>query len=242
MVSSAAVVALSAVLLLIQCAVAAASAAEQRQTGPIECIEVSGYHGCWHTIAAIHAAKTLKAKGLVQTIIVRRAGSQHVPTFADEDVAAFKAYTADMPHTADWDGQSPRIVIDRDAQSAMGASPFIRAFSQHFAGPADFGLPPMRDDLWRMALTEKALPLLAVAGLSRVPAFFSVDPPGEPLHGVRGAGGLLLYDDLDGRPTVYARHSLDPSVDPDLKALLDHVTSQLGLAMEDYAEYRNTYL
>jgi len=146
-------------------------------------VEVIGYHGCWHTIAAIHAAKTLHQKGVVSQVTVRRAGSQHTPTFADEEKAAFEAYTAALPRTQHWDGQSPRIIIDGDPHSAMGCSPFLQTFAKHFTGPEDFGLPPMREDLWQMALTERALPLLAVAGLSKATGFFSVDPPGKPLRG-----------------------------------------------------------
>ena len=198
-------------------------------------VEVAGHHGCWHTIAAIHAAKTLQRKGVVGQVLVRRAGSQHTPTFADEDKAPFEEYTAGLPRTQRWDGQSPRVVIDGDADSAMGCSPFIQAFAEHFSGPADFGLPAMRRDLWQMALTEQALPLIAVAGLSRADAFFSVDPPGKPLRGVTREHGSLVYDDIDNPSTVdYASHSLDPGKDERLAALMSRLADQFRLDVSEY--------
>lgn len=203
-------------------------------------IEVMGYHGCWHTMAAIHAAKTLQRQGVVSEVVVRRAGSQHTPTFSDEDKATFVAFTANFPRTQHWDGQSPRIIVDKDPESAMGCSPFIQAYAEHFTGPDDFGLPPMRESLWRMALTEQALPLLCVAGLSKAAAFFSVDPPGKPLRGVARQHGrsTLLYDDIDSPSTVdYASHSLDRSHDDGLAALLTRVASQLGLDASEYDEH-----
>ena len=220
-------------LALALAAITAAAAASDGGAVPpsptLDQIEVCGYHGCWHTIAAIHAARKLKAEGLVDRVLVRRAGSQHAPRFADEDRAPFKAYTADMERTGVWDGQSPRVVIDGDAATAMGASPFIIMYASHLCGPSDFGLPPMREDLWRMALTEEALPLLAVAGLSRAHDFFTVDPPGAPLHNVVSADGLVTYDDIDASPTEYASHAMDMSADPELAAMLNKMAAKFGL-------------
>ena len=117
----------------------------------------------------------------------------------------------------------------------MGCSPFIQAFAEHFSGPADFGLPAMRRDLWQMALTEQALPLLAVAGLSRADAFFSVDPPGKPLRRVTREHGSLVYDDIDNPSTVdYASHSLDPGKDERLAALMSRLADQFRLDVSEY--------
>lgn len=205
-------------------------------------IEVAGYHGCYHTIAAIHAAKVLLEKNVVKKVIVRRAGCQHVPTFGDESKSAFRDYTDGMPHTLEWDGLSPRVVFDGDPETAMGASALIKEFNQYIEGPEDFNVPPMREELWEMVLKEKLLPLLAVAALSKAQGFFSVHPPGDPLRGVyMRLGGrpgepspMLYYDDLDKAPTVYGWHSLDPSTDPELARMLDRVSAdfELGLALD----------
>ena len=58
---------------------------------------------------AANAARILREKGIVGTVVVRRAGSQHVPTFdVDEDRGPFEAFVATLPHTDNWDGQSVR--------------------------------------------------------------------------------------------------------------------------------------
>ena len=58
---------------------------------------------------AANAARVLREKGIVGTVVVRRAGSQHVPTFdVDEDRGPFEAFVATLPRTDSWDGQSVR--------------------------------------------------------------------------------------------------------------------------------------
>ena len=72
-------------------------------------------------------ARVLKEKGVVRRVVIRRAGSQHVPLFSDEENrAAFDAFTADMPRTAAWDGQSPRVEVDGDPAAAMDASRLLQ--------------------------------------------------------------------------------------------------------------------
>jgi hypothetical protein len=191
----------------------------------VDHLEVSGFHGCHHFMVACHAARVLQAKGVVRHVTVRRAGSQHVPKFSDEDRSTFNAYIARLPRTDQWDGQSPRVVLDGDAQSAMGASRLLQAFAPWFSGPHEFGLPPMRDDMWRMALADKALPIVAHACLTRSDAFFDVHPIGRPLHGAHGG---LVYHDLDGGGTEYASHSLDPATDPALERIMQWCLENLG--------------
>jgi hypothetical protein len=185
-------------------------------------------------MVAIHAAKLLRRKGVLRHVVVKRAGTQHVPKFSDEDRLVFNKYTEGMPHTATWDGQSPRVVFDGDPHSAMGASPFLQRYAEWFNGPSDFDITSMRDDLWQMALTTKALPIVAMACMESQSAsthrgFFSVHPAGKPLHGVTDANKLVEYHDVDVSTATYADHSLDPSADPALAAICEQVAVDFGL-------------
>ena len=91
-------------------------------------------------------------------------------------------------------------------------------------------VPSMRGDLWQMALTEKALPIVVVACLSRSESFFSVHPTGEPLHEV--AHDDLEYDDVNQSPYVHASLSLDRCADLALKAICEWGAKEMKLALE----------
>ena len=90
----------------------AAAAARLRPSGQpaVERVEISGFHGCHHFMAAANAARILHEKGVVAEVVIRRAGNQHVPTFdVDEDRDTFNAFSAALPRTGNWDGQVRRV-------------------------------------------------------------------------------------------------------------------------------------
>ena len=82
------------------------AAAAARLRPAVERVEISGFHGCHHFMAAANAARILHEKGVVAEVVIRRAGNQHVPTFdVDEDRDPFNAFSAALPRTGNWDGQ-----------------------------------------------------------------------------------------------------------------------------------------
>jgi len=103
----------------------------------------------------------------------------HVPCWPDADRETYRKLVADEPRTASWQGGSPRVTVDGDAQSAMGASEFLQTYGHLLDGPQELGLPQSAARWWAEATSSSIKPLFVAAYVTGAKAFFEADPAGQ---------------------------------------------------------------
>ncbi len=169
-------------------------------------LEVSGYHGCPFFGVASSAAVELLKRGVVTQVVIRRAGHIHCPNWAAEgNKAIFAEYVKGMPTSASWTGASPRIVIDDEAESAMGGPDMMVQYAAELKGFA-FRLKSIS---WEEGTAQAAIGVVLSAYSSGlVERAFLGDPVGPARLGVDMGGGLR-FEDLDEEGFEYLPFAKD---------------------------------
>ncbi|EOD05195.1 hypothetical protein EMIHUDRAFT_220331 [Emiliania huxleyi CCMP1516] len=192
-------------------------------------------YGCPFFIAASKVAQALADKGAVRECVITRAGSVHVPCWPDADRETYRKLVADEPRTASWQGGSPRVTVDGDAQSAMGASEFLQTYGHLLDGPQELGLPQSAARWWAEATSSSIKPLFVAAYVTGAKAFFEADPAGQegaarPQTALHEKRGRIVYEDIGS--ATFGNHSLDRSADVALDKFLSKSCEGLGMGLD----------
>ena len=183
-------------------------------TEPVESVVVTGYHGCPFFSVAATAAVELQRRGAAKSVVIRRGGQLHVPSWDTEpnlqERALFNEFAETIPINEIWSGSSPLVVVNGDPKTAMGGADTLVKFASLLEGFAfgcgqDLQASPV-DRRTALAVVKHAFRNGLTQGV------FAGDPPGAARVGgsAHDVGGTpVRFDDLNPKGFVYAEFCTD---------------------------------